>query len=148
MPKTTLDAMPVGAVAPALGSFTSLNASGAVTVSTPALIGYGAGAGGTVVQATSKTTAVTLNKPTGRIETNIAALAAGAEVQIICNNSLVSANDITDCTVNGTGANSTFYRVRTISGAGVIYFQLTNISGLSLSDVVVIHFAVIKGASA
>lgn len=121
--------------------------TGGLQVVGAGLFGYGTGAGGTVTQATSKTTAVTLNKPTGRIETHIAALASGGEVQIACNNTAVTANDITVCTINGGGANSTAYDLRTISGNGIIYFQLKNISAVSLSDVVVIHFAVIKGAT-
>lgn len=41
-------------------------------------IGYQTGSGGTVTQATSKSTAVTLNKLSGRITLNAEALAAGA----------------------------------------------------------------------
>lgn len=40
-------------------------------------IGYQAGSGGAVMQATSKGTSVTLNKPSGQITMNNAALAAG-----------------------------------------------------------------------
>ena len=40
-------------------------------------IGYAAGAGGTVTQATNKSTTVVLNKTTGQITMNAASLAAG-----------------------------------------------------------------------
>ena len=53
-------------------------------------LGYGAGAGGTVTQATSKSTAVTLNKPTGKITMNNAALAANTTVQFNLNNNLIA----------------------------------------------------------
>lgn len=132
-------------------SFAMLNGTVAGTLSltgASSTLGYGVGAGGTVTQATSKSTAVTLNKSTGRIETHPATLAAGAEVQFICNNTLTTVNDITVATINSGGANAAAYAIRTFfSGNNVIYFMLKNISGTSLSDVVVIHFAVIKGAT-
>lgn len=58
-------------------------------------LGYGTGAGGTVTQATSKSTAVTLNKPCGQITMNNAALAAGATVSFFMyNNTFNSYSDI------------------------------------------------------
>ena len=53
-------------------------------------LGYGTDAGGTVTQATSKSTAVTLNKPCGQITMNNAALAANTSVAFLFNNSLLA----------------------------------------------------------
>ena len=68
-------------------------ADGALIENAPVGIGYGLGAGGTVTQATSKSTAVTLNKPCGQITMNAASLAPGAAVQFNVLNSLMSRYD-------------------------------------------------------
>ena len=49
--------------------------------------------GGTVTQATNKSTAVTLNAESGQITMNNAALAAAAEVSFTVNNDKVAATD-------------------------------------------------------
>ena len=110
-------------------------------------LGYGAGSGGTVTQATSKSTAVTLNKPTGQIIMNNASLAAGASLGFSFFNSILSANDT--LLVTGSGAPSGSYSIEArymVNGACVIV--VTNITTASLSDAVVINFAIIKGATA
>lgn len=52
--------------------------------------GYANGAGGAVTQATSRSTAVTLNKVTGQITTDTTSLAAGATVVFTVNNTAVT----------------------------------------------------------
>lgn len=106
-------------------------------------LGYGTGAGGTVTQATSKSTAVTLNKPCGRITTHNEDLAAGASVLFAVNNTVVGE---TDCILFST-VGTTNYRVeQSFAGSGQFGIRLTNLSGGSLSNAVVINFAIIKGA--
>lgn len=121
------------------------NAAGEFSVILPSLLGYGTGAGGVVTQATSKATAVTINKPTGQITTSNAALAAGAEVSFSVNNTLVAANDI--IIVNGITPASYTYR-NGIAAAGIFSVFIKNNTAGSLSDVLTINFAVFKGASA
>ncbi|NDG19358.1 MAG: hypothetical protein EB117_13950 [Betaproteobacteria bacterium] len=105
--------------------------------------GYTANAQGTVTQATSKSTAVTLNKSAGRITMNNAALASVTNVTFTLNNSLISANDILILNVSG-GATSGAYNCW-VSGlsAGSASITVRNISGGSLSEAVVINFALI-----
>lgn len=106
-------------------------------------LGYGTGAGGTVNQLTSKSTAVTLNKPTGQIFMNNAALAAGASVQFTVNNSMVKGVDNVFLT-NNFGAS---YSIRVVDvNDGNFYILVKNESAGSLSDLVPINFTVIKGA--
>ena len=108
------------------------------------VLGYGNGAGGTVTQLTSKSTAVTLNKPTGQITMNNAALAAGASVEFTLNNSSIGSNDV--CAVGG-GAYSYNYTITaktTIINSAVI--RVTNVTGVSQSDPLVINYVIIKGA--
>jgi len=105
--------------------------------------GYTANAQGTVTQATSKSTAVTLNKSAGQITMNNAALASVTNVTFTLNNSLISANDILILNVSG-GATSGAYNCW-VSGlsAGSASITVRNISGGSLSEAVVINFALI-----
>jgi hypothetical protein len=124
-------------------SGTQWGAFGTASVGT---VGYSTGTGGTVTQATSKSTAVTLNKLTGQITMHNAALAAGAIVEFTFSNSFISASD---CIVfNQTNGGSTRYIIgtRTVS-TGFCTVNVTNPSGGSLSEAIVINFAVIKGAT-
>jgi hypothetical protein len=121
--------------------------SGNLLVTNAAGLGYGTGAGGTVTQATNKSTTVTLNRPTGQITMNNAALAANTAVAFSVLNSLVAAADV--ILLTGTNSpNTTNYRIEPFNvAAGVFGIRLTNISGGSLSEAVVINFAIIKGAT-
>ena len=111
-------------------------------------LGYGAGSGGTVTQLTSKSTAVTLNKPTGKIIMNNSALSAGAIVSFVLNNSLIGPSDtiITNIGTFTSSANDT-YTVRSRTGYGACVIVVSNTLGSSLSENVVINFAIIKGAT-
>ena len=113
-------------------------------------IGYAAAAQGTVTQATSKSTAVTLNKSAGQITMNNAALAGGAAAVFTLNNSLISANDtvivcISSVTTGSTAAAYTTYVCNL--AAGSVAIALRNLSATSYSEAVVINFAIIHGAS-
>ena len=109
-------------------------------------LGYGTGSGGTVTQLTSKTTAVTLNKPSGRITMHNASLANGASVEFGVNNSMFGSFD----TVILTGKSwSSRYRIENVNSiTGLFYIRVTNVSGASQSDPIEIDFAIIKGAGA
>lgn len=123
-----------------------LDTAGNLLMITAAGLGYGAGSGGTVTQATSKSTAVTLNKPTGQITMNAAALASGTGVAFTLNNSLLAATDVLVVSANFATRLYTA-AVRDIS-AGAATIIVTQNSGASQSDAVVINFAIIKGATA
>ena len=109
--------------------------------------GYGTGSGGTVTQATNKSTAVTLNKPTGQITMNNAALAANTAVTFVVNNTIVTSTDIV--IINAAGGIGGSYRAEAYNPtAGLFVIRVTNITGGSLSEAVILNFAVIKGATA
>lgn len=110
-------------------------------------IGYATAAQGAVTQATSKSTGVTLNKSNGQITMNNAALANGASISFTLTNNLISARDVIIVNVAGgatTPGSYTSY-VSTI-GIGTATFSLYNISGGSLSEAVIINYAIIHGA--
>ena len=110
-------------------------------------IGYTAAAQGAVTQATSKSTAVTLNKPAGVITMNNASLATATNATFTLNNSFISANDTVILTISGGQATPGSYNVfANALAAGSVSISLRNISGGSLSEAVVINFAIIHCA--
>ncbi len=124
-------------------AFTDQDISGANLVLVDEQLGYTADAQGTVTQATSKSTAVTLNKSAGQITMNNAALAAATNVTFTLNNSFISSNDIVILNVS-SGATAGAYNCW-VSGlsAGAATITVRNISAGSLSEAVVINFALI-----
>ena len=123
-----------------------IDSSGNVLVTNAAGLGYGTGAGGTVTQATSKSTGVTLNKPTGQITMNNAALAASTNVSFQLTNSLIASTDTLICSIT-TAANYS-YQIQTYCGVGIAQILLRNIDSVSRSEAIVINFAIIKGVTA
>ena len=110
-------------------------------------IGYSAGAQGTVTQATSKSTAVTLDKSAGRITMNNASLSTGTNATFVLNNSTISANDAVILTISGGQATAGSYNVfANALSTGQVSITLRNISGGSLSEAVVINFAILHCA--
>jgi predicted ThiF/HesA family dinucleotide-utilizing enzyme len=111
-------------------------------------IGYSAVAQGTVTQATSKSTAVTLDKSAGRITMNNASLATATNATFVLNNNTISANDAVILTISGGQATPGSYNVfANALSAGQVSITLRNISGGPLSEAVVINFAIIHCAS-
>jgi len=113
-------------------------------------LGYATGAGGAVTQATSKVTGVTLAKVCGAITTAADALAAGAEASfIVTNTAVVAATDVVVCCIKSGPATAGTYSVSVSAvAAGSFTLTLTNLSAGSLSEAVVINFAIIKAVAA
>jgi hypothetical protein len=111
-------------------------------------LGYSTGAGGTVTQATSKSTGVTLNKVTGTITMNNAQLNAGVSVGFTLTNSAIAATDIPVVAIK-SGATADSYNVTVDAvAAGSCRISVQNKSGGNLSEALVLSFAVIKGVAA
>ena len=111
-------------------------------------IGYAASAQGTVTQATSKSTAVTLDKSAGRITMNNASLNTATNATFTLNNALISANDTVILTISGGQATPGSYNVFANSlSTGSVSITLRNISGGTLSEAVVINYCIIHGAA-
>jgi hypothetical protein len=110
-------------------------------------IGYTASAQGTVTQATSKSTGVTLNKTMGKITMNAASLAAGASVTFTLTNSTISANDVVIASISGGGTAGAYWPYVSSQTTGSAVIGLWNSTGGALAEAVVINFAVIHGAS-
>ena len=111
-------------------------------------IGYptGAGVGGTVTQATSKSTGVTLSKPTGQITMNGASLNGGTVVSFVLTNSYIAATDVLALN-HLSGGTIGAYTINAQCGAGSATINIRNNTGGSLSEALVLQFALIKGAT-
>lgn len=108
-------------------------------------LGYGTGSGGSVTQATNKSTTVTLNKINGRVITTAAALAAGTDVTFQVDNSNVVAGSLILVCVNTPGVGK-YTASCTATRSGSFDITLRNITGGSLSEAVTINFAVFLGS--
>ena len=139
----------IGSNTVALGnsSITKTLLRGDVVLIDPARkFGYDTGAGGTVTQATSKSTGVTLNRPTGQITMNAAALSANTTVSFTLTNSVISAGDILVLQNQETGTAGAYtLGARTDDGTASIVVR--NVTSGSLSEAMVIAFAVIKSVT-
>ena len=125
-----------------------IDSSGNVRVTGSGGLGYGTGSGGTVTQGTNKSTAVTLNKATGQITMNAAALAAGASVIFTLTNSLIAATDTLLANHSATGGTTSGYAIQCLTCAsGSATIRVTNITGGSLSEGLIINFTILKGAT-
>lgn len=120
----------------------ALTVSGSLTA--VGAIGYGVGAGGTVTQLTSKSTAVTLNKLCGTIIMNNAALASGygSRVEFIFNNSMIEQHD----TVVYTTTYGVYTATGSYAGTGVHWVNVVNQDSFTRSDPLEINFVVIKSS--
>jgi hypothetical protein len=109
-------------------------------------VGFTTGAGGTVTQATSKSTAVTLNKSCGNINVNGASLAAGAVVTFTFNNSAIGGQD--NMILNPISGTDGAYVITLSSvSAGTCNISIRNLSAGALSEVFSIRFTVISGST-
>lgn len=106
------------------------------------------GIGGAVTQITSSATAVTLNTLRGQVTTVALTTAAAAEEEFTLTNSQIAATDIISLSTTYTGAGTPILSVKAVA-AGSCKIVVSNVHGSNaLNALMVINFAVIKGASA
>ena len=171
-PLTTTGALTVGSLSPTLAiTASSLTVSGATSTgslvvsgatSTAAItssstilangnsskIGYNTGAGGTITQgAGAKTNSVTLNRPTGIIVTDNAALAANTAVTFNLSNSVIEATDIVVVS-HISGGKLGSYNFAVAPAASNANIVIRNITAASLSEALTLRFIVIKSVNA
>jgi hypothetical protein len=136
---TSLDNATIGATTPAAVTGTNVLAT--------TTLGYKAGSGGTVTQATDKTTAVTLNKINGEIVMNGAALADDATAAFTLTNSTIAATDVVIVNVASVGTAGAYQVTVGAVAAGSCSISVLNVSGGSLSQAIKLNFAVIKAVA-
>ena len=133
-------------VTPIIGAATgtSLAATGAITSSGTAGIGYVTGAGGTVTQLTDKETAVVLNKTCGQILMSSAALTHDTAVSFTLANSTIADDDVLILNhFSGGTVGSYLLNAQCVDGSAIITVRNVNSSG-TLSEAITIAFVVIK----
>ena len=125
-------------------STTNVIASGLVTT-TGNGIGYATGSGGVVIQSSSRTTGVTLNKPSGLITLFSTTMANTTSNTFIFTNSTIAANDfiLLNHFSGGTLGNYTFASNTSAGQANVTIRSVATVP----AEAPVIQFVVIKGAA-
>jgi hypothetical protein len=119
-------------------NFTNLNTDKA---------GYITGEGGTVTQATSKVTGVTLSKKCGQITLNAASLATATTVSFTLTNTTIVATDLLVLN-HVSGGTAGAYLLNAQAGAGSASINVRNVTAGALAEAIVIGFAVIKAVTA
>jgi hypothetical protein len=121
-----------------------ISASSGVLVTSPAGLGYGTGSGGAVTQLTSRTTGVTLSKPTGAI-TMFSAAGSATAATFTVTNTLVAATDT--IILNQKSGTNLYVLLVTAVAAGSFNVTFYTTGGVA-TDAPVINFSLIKGVTA
>lgn len=129
-------------------SGTALSVSGGIVETGAGGVGYATGSGGTVTQATSKSTGVTLNKTNGTITMNAASLAATTSVSFVLTNSTIAATDVVNVAIKSGATLASYFTQVDATAAGSCTITLRNYTGGSLAEAVVLSFAVLKAVAA
>jgi hypothetical protein len=116
------------------------------STSATAGVGYGTGAGGTVAQATSKATGVTLSKVCGTITMNAANLAADTSVSFVLTNTAIAATDLVVVQHSSAGTLGA-YDFAVTPAAGSATITVRNQTPGALAEAIVLRFAVIKAVT-
>jgi hypothetical protein len=125
-------------------AYTDQDIIGSDNILSSGTLGYTIAAEGSVTQATSKSTGVTLNYSTGTITMNNAALATVTNVSFTLTNSYISTNDTVILTQVSGAASPGSYNVWVSSlAAGSCVITVRNITAGTLSEALVLNFALI-----
>lgn len=145
LPKVDIDGGAIDGTT--VGATTAASVRG-TTVTATTSMGYPTGAGGTVTQATDKSTGVTLNKVSGQITMNAATLNRNTGVTFTLTNSFIAATDVVIVNIASGATPSAYTATVDAVAAGSCAIHLHNhTTGTDLSEAVVLNFVVIKGAN-
>ena len=133
----------VGATTANTGAFTTVTASTSILSSGTGGVGYSTGAGGTVTQITSRTTAVTINDVCGQIVTFSKTTTAGTFDRFTVNNSTVAATDVVILNLK-SGGNGRYQMQVKDNAAGSFVIEIYNVGAAGTAEALTINFAVIK----
>lgn len=129
----------------------AITGSGAVkSSSATAGVGYATGAGGTIAQGSGsgKATGVTLDKVSGTITMDNAALNAGVEVSFTLTNSAIAATDVVHVIHSSAGTGGAYFAQCTAVAGGSCQITVSNVSAGNLSEAIVLTFIVLKAVAA
>ncbi len=138
-----------GSVTGGAATFTSVVAAGLIKSNTAAGgVGYAAGAGTLVTQASNKTTAVVATGVCGQILTSNAELLPGAEAAFTVTNTSVAATDVVIVNAGGAASTGKYGCWANNIAANAFDITLSNLSAVSLTEIVTVSFAVVKAVNA
>ena len=105
--------------------------------------GYVTGDGGSITQSVSKSEPVTLSFKCGQITMNNAALAANTTVSFTLTNTTITANDLLVLN-HVSGGTAGAYLLNAQCGANSATINVRNVTSGSLSEAIIIGFALVK----
>jgi hypothetical protein len=144
LPKVDIDGGAIDGTT--VGATTAASVRG-TTVTATTSMGYPVGTGGTVTQATDKSTGVTLDKVSGQITMNAATLNRNTGVTFTLTNSFIAATDVVIVNIaSGATANAYTATVDAVAAGSCNIHLHNHTTGTDLSEAVVLNFVVIKGA--
>ena len=123
-----------------------VNGSGGISLTDGGTVGYGAGAGGTIAQTGNKSATVILNKPSGEITMQNTLLAAASTVSFTLTNSTIASHDLLLINIVSGAATPATYNIDANCNTGSAVISVRNITAGSLSESLVLRYAVIKGS--
>lgn len=124
----------------------NVSVGGGLRSRSPSLgVGFANGAGGTVTQATSKSTGVTLDKLTGRITMDAASLAASTAVSFTWTNRSLLSGDVISWN-QWAGTNGAYALTFTPSNGSAVV-TLRNLTAGALAEAFAFNFAIIRGTT-
>lgn len=106
-------------------------------------IGYAAGAYGTVTQQNNKTTAVTVNTPSGQITTANAQMAPNANAVFVVNCSAVSIKDVVVISVASGGTLGAYNVFIAAVGNGSFTVEIKNVTNNAYSEAIKLNYAIL-----
>jgi len=115
----------------------------AANILTTGIIGYAAGAYGTVTQQNNKTTAVTVNASSGQITTANSQLAPSAQAVFTVTNSNVSQKDVVTCSVSSGGTLGAYNVFVGAISDGSFTLIIKNSTNNAYSESLVLNFAIL-----
>lgn len=130
------------------GSFVGITSITSLSFKATNDLGFTTGAGGTVTQLTSKSTPVTLNKPSGQITMDAAELPRNSGATFTLTNSFIAATDVVIVSIASGATPSAYTATVDAVATGSCAIHLHNHqTGTDLSEAVVLNFVVIKGVN-
>jgi hypothetical protein len=119
----------------------------AATIAATGTIGYAAGSYATVTQQNNKTTAVTINTPSGEIITANAQMAPSANAVFVVNCSAVSTKDVVIISVASGGTLGAYNVFISAVSNGSFTVEIKNVTNNAYSEAIKLNYAILHTAT-
>jgi hypothetical protein len=119
----------------------------ATTIAATGTIGYATGSYATVTQQNNKTTAVTINTPSGEIITANAQMAPNANAVFVVNCSAVSTKDVVIISVASGGTLGAYNVFIAAVSNGSFTVEIKNVTNNAYSEAIKLNYAILHTAT-